>query len=97
MTVALSPLPGVSDIVKDQFDQLVWEIDPLLLEIEQAQERLLSLDAKLSLMEDQAGLIRRDVRMASLYQRLHSGFEQVEGDSDIPATGEEVSRTALGR
>jgi hypothetical protein len=29
-----------------------WEIDQLLLEIEQAQERMLSLEAKLSLMED---------------------------------------------
>jgi hypothetical protein len=89
--------PDVSDIIKAQIDQLVWEIDQLLLEIEQARERLLSLDAKLSLMEDQAGLIRRDVRVASVYERLHSGFEQVEGDSDIPATGEEVLRTALSR
>jgi len=95
MTVARPP--DVSDIIKAQIDQLVWDIDQLLLEIEQARERLLSLDAKLSLMEDQAGLIRRDVRVASVYERLHSGFEQVEGDSDIPATGEEVLRTALSR
>jgi hypothetical protein len=95
MTVARPP--DVSDIIKAQIDQLVWDIDQLLLEVEQARERLLSLDARLSLMEDHAGLIRRDVRLASVYERLHSGFEQVEGDSDIPATGEEVLRTALSR
>jgi hypothetical protein len=78
-----------TDIIKAQFDQLVWEIDQLLLVIEQAQERMLSLEAKLSLMEDQAGSIRWDVRTASVYRRLHS-----EG-SDIPTVEEEVLKTAL--
>jgi hypothetical protein len=80
-----------ADLIRAQVDQLVWEVDQLLLEIEQAQERMLSLEAKLSLMEDQAGSIRRDVRVASVYQRLRSGFE------DIPAAEEEVLRTALSR
>jgi hypothetical protein len=80
-----------TDLITAQFEQLGNEIDQLLLEIEQAEERLLSLEAKLSLMEDQAGAIRWDVRTASVYRRLHSGFEHV------PAAEEEVLRTALSR
>jgi hypothetical protein len=55
----------VSDIVQSQIEQLVRKI-------EQLQERLLALYAKLSLMEDQAGLIRRDTRAASVYCRMHT-------------------------
>jgi chorismate mutase len=95
--MTVDPSPDASDITKAQIDQLVWQIDQLLLEIEQAQERLLSLAAKLSLMKDQAGLIRRDVRVARVYQRLHSKFEQLEEAANIPAAGEEVLRTALSR
>jgi hypothetical protein len=38
-------------------------------EIKQLQERLMDVYAKLSLMENQAGAIRRDIRRASVYRR----------------------------
>jgi hypothetical protein len=56
----------------DVLDDVQSQIEPLMQQIELLQERLLSLYAKLSLMEDQAGLIRRDMRTASVYRRLHT-------------------------
>ena len=84
--MTVDPSPDASDITKAQIDQLVWQIDQLLLEIEQAQERLLSLAAKLSpalfahrpiheLAEQVVGIVRQDQADTVQRQRI-----AVEGD-----------------
>jgi prefoldin subunit 5 len=60
--------PEPTDVI-DPADLIQAQVDQLTSEIEQLQERLMDLYAKLSLMENQARAIRRNIRRASVYRR----------------------------
>jgi hypothetical protein len=55
--------------ILDPADLIQAQVDQLMSEIEQLQERLMDLHVKLSLMENQARTIRRNIRRASVYRK----------------------------
>jgi len=64
-------IPDPAAIIQSQVDQLT-------VEIEQLQERLMDLYAKLSIMADKAETIWWDLRKASVCRRQQPGARKVE-------------------